>query len=221
MRLTLYLIARDLKLALRRPGDALNVLFFFVVVVSLFPLGLGSDPAVLRPLAPAIVWVSALLASMLGLQRMFAPDYEDGTLEQMLLSPHSPVWLALAKAASHWLLAGLPLVLLSPLMGLQYDLPVDALPVLALSLLLGTPVLSLLGGVGAALTLGARGGGVLLGLLVLPLFIPVLIFGSGASYAHAAGMAVQGHFSLLLAALLLTVCFAPWATALALKVAME
>ena len=219
--LTLCLIARDLKLALRRPGDVLNVLFFFVVVVSLFPLGLGADPAVLRPLAPAVVWVSALLASMLGLQRMFGPDHDDGTLEQLMLSPHSPVWLALAKAAAHWLLAGLPLVLLSPVMGLQYDLPTDQLPVLALSLLLGTPVLSLIGGVGAALTLGARGGGVLLGLLVLPLFIPVLIFGSGASYAQAAGMAVQGHLSLLLAALLLTVCFVPWATALALKVAME
>ena len=218
---TLQLIARDLKLALRRPGDVLNMLFFFVVVVSLFPLSLGADPALLRQLAPAVVWVSAMLASMLGLQRMFGPDHEDGTLEQMLLSPHSTVLLALAKALSHWLLAGLPLVLLSPLMGLQYDLPADALSVLALSLLIGTPVLSLMGGVGAALTLGARGGGVLLGLLVLPLFIPVLIFGSGASYAHAAGMAVQGHVSILLACLLLTLCFAPWATALALKVAME
>ena len=221
MNFTWQLMTRDLKLALRRPGDVLNVLFFFVVVVSLFPLSLGAEPALLRQLAPAIVWVSALLASMLGLQRMFAPDHEDGTLEQMLLSPYPPVLLALAKAVSHWLLSGLPLVLLSPVMGLQYDLPTEELPVLALSLLIGTPVLSLIGGVGAALTLGARGGGVLLGLLVLPLFIPVLIFGSSASYAYAAGMEIQGHVSILLACLLLTLCFAPWATAMALKVAME
>ena len=125
MNFTWHLMVRDLKLALRRPGDVLNVLFFFVVVVSLFPLSLGAEPALLRQLAPAIVWVSALLASMLGLQCMFAPDHEDGTLEQMLLSPYPPVLLALAKAASHWLLSGLPLVLLSPVMGLQYDLPTE------------------------------------------------------------------------------------------------
>jgi heme exporter protein B len=215
------MLRRDIRLAWRRPGDALNLLFFFLVVVSLFPLGVGAAPELLRQIAPGVLWVSALLASMLGLPHMFASDHKDGTLEQLLLAPGSPVLMVLGKVLAHWLVTGLPLVVLSPLVGLQYDLAADQLWVLALALLVGTPALSLLGAIGAGLTLGVRGGGVLLGLLVLPLYIPVLIFGSGASVAHASGLALDGHFSILLAWLILALCLAPWATAAALQLALD
>ena len=177
----MWIIKRDLLLAIRRQSDVLTTLFFFIIVVSLFPLSVGPEMNMLRVMAPGVVWVAALLASMLSLGRMFSNDYLDGTLEQMLLSPQSLFLLVLGKAFAHWLVTGMPLVLMAPVLGIQYDLPVDALLVLTVSLLLGTPVLSLIGAIGAALTLGLRGGGVLVSLLVLPLYIPCLLYTSDAA----------------------------------------
>lgn len=175
----------------------------------------------LRTMAPGVVWVAALLASMLSLGRMFASDHLDGTLEQMLLSPQSLSLLVMGKALAHWLVTGVPLVLMAPVLGIQYDLTGDALLVLTASLLLGTPVLSLIGAIGAALTLGLRGGGVLVSLLVLPLYIPVLIFGAGAVEASAAGLGAGAHMSLLGAFLLASLVLAPWTAALSLRISME
>jgi heme exporter protein B len=214
-------VQRDLLLALRRRSDVLTTFFFFIIVVSLFPLGVGPDPATLREIAPGVVWVAALLASMLALGRLLAADFADGTLEQMVLAPQPLALLVLAKILAHWLVTGLPLVLIAPVLGLQFDLPVPALVVMMAGLLLGTPVLSLVGTIGAALTLGARGGGGLLALLVLPLYIPVLIFGSGAVSASASGMPASAHFSLLGAFFLVTLVFAPWASAAAIRIALE
>jgi len=216
-----YVIARDLLLAMRRKADVLTTLFFFVIAVSLFPLGIGPDTELLRKIAPGIVWVAALLAAMLSLGRMFADDHRDGTLEQMMLAPQPLGLMVGAKIIAHWLLSGLPLVLIAPLLGLQFGLGGDALLILVASLLLGTPVLSLIGAIGAALTLGVRGGGVLVSLLVLPLFIPVLIFGAGAVEASVTGLGPAAHLSLLGAILLVALFFAPWATALALRIAVE
>ena len=217
----LTVIRRDLLLAMRRKNEMLTALFFFVIVVSLFPLGIGPEPQLLKKVAPGVLWVAALLSSMLSLNRMFATDYADGTLEQLTLSA-SPLGLLVAgKIAAHWLTSGLPLVVLAPVLGLQFDLGGEALAVLVAALLLGTPLLSLIGAIGAALTLGVRGGGVLLSLLVLPLYIPALIFGAGAVEAHVAGLAFGGHLSLLAALLALAMFFAPWATTAALKVALE
>ncbi|HEB96068.1 MAG TPA: heme exporter protein CcmB [Sedimenticola thiotaurini] len=217
----LTLVRRDLVLAMRRRSDVFSTLFFFVIVVSLFPLGIGPEMNTLRLIAPGVVWVAALLASMLALERLFAADHDDGTLEQMLLAPQPLFVLVLAKVAAHWLVTGLPLVLIAPLLGLQYDLSAQALQVLVVSLLLGTPALSLIGAIGAALTLGLRGGGVLVSLLVLPLCIPVLIFGAGAVEANVSGLGEQGHLSLLGAILVLAALFAPLATAAALRVSAE
>jgi len=217
----LTVIRRDLLLAMRRKNEMLTALFFFVIVVSLFPLGIGPEPQLLKKVAPGVLWVAALLASMLSLNRLFATDYADGTLEQLTLSA-SPLGLLVAgKIAAHWLTSGLPLVLLAPVLGLQFDLGGEALAVLVAALLLGTPLLSLIGAIGAALTLGVRGGGVLLSLLVLPLYIPALIFGAGAVEAHVAGLAFAGHLSLLAALLVLAMFFAPWATTAALRIALE
>ncbi len=217
----LWIIQRDLLLAMRRQADVLTTLFFFIIVVSLFPLSVGPEMSMLRTMAPGVVWVAALLASMLSLGRMFSSDYLDGTLEQMLLSPQPLPLLILGKALAHWLVTGVPLVLMAPILGIQYDLPTDALSVLTASLLLGTPVLSLIGAIGAALTLGLRGGGVLVSLLVLPLYIPVLIFGSGAVEASTAGLGYSAHFSLLGAFFLVSLVLAPWATASSLRISME
>ena len=214
-------VRRDLLLAMRRRSDVLTTFFFFIIVVSLFPLGVGPEPNTLREIAPGVVWVAALLASMLALSRLFAGDYADGTLEQLLLVPQPLALLVLGKILAHWLVTGLPLVLIAPLLGLQFDLPGAALGSMTAGLLLGTPVLSMVGAVGAALTLGARGAGGLLALLVLPLYIPVLIFGAGAASAAAAGLQASGHFSLLGALLLLALVFAPWASAAALRIALE
>jgi len=214
-------ISRDLMLAMRRRADVLTTLIFFVMVVSLFPLGVGPELGMLRKMAPGVVWVAALLASMLSLGRMFSADYLDGTLEQMLLAPQSLSVLVLGKILAHWMLSGLPLVLMAPVLGLQFDMPVQSLWVLIASLLLGTPVLSMIGAVGAALTLGLRGGGVLVSLLVLPLCIPVLIFGTGAVEAVASGMSVTSHLSLLGALLVPALVFTPWVTAQALRISME
>ncbi len=217
----MWIIKRDLLLAIRRQSDVLTTLFFFIIVVSLFPLSVGPQMNMLRTMAPGVVWVAALLASMLSLGRMFSNDYLDGTLEQMLLSPQSLSFLVLGKTLAHWLVTGVPLVLMAPVLGIQYDLPTDALLVLTATLLLGTPVLSLIGAIGAALTLGLRGGGVLVSLLVLPLYIPILIFGAGAVEANMAGVGFDAHLSLIGAFLLVSLVFAPWAAASSLRVSLE
>jgi heme exporter protein B len=214
-------LKRDLLLAFRRRSDVATTLFFFLIVSSLFPLGIGPEPAVLSSIAPGVLWVAALLAGMLSLTRLFAADFADGSLEQMLLSPQPLTLLVTAKVLAHWLICGLPVVLLAPLIGLQYALPNDALLVLITSLLLGTPALSLIGAIGAALTLGVRGSGLLVALLVLPLYIPVLIFGAGAVAASQHGMSAQAHLSLLAACSLLALVLAPLATAAALRISVE
>ena len=214
-------IRRDLLLAARRRSEVLTAVFFFVVAVTLFPLGIGPETALLRRIGPGVIWVSALLATLLGLPRLFAADHADGTLEQMALSPQPLALLVFGKIAAHWLMCGLPLVLLAPLLGVQFGLDAGTLKILAVSLLLGTPLLSLLGAVGAALTLGARGGGALLALLVFPLFIPTLIFGAGAVESHAAGLGAAGHLSILGAMLALAVFFAPWAATVSLRIALD
>jgi heme exporter protein B len=217
----LTVLRRDLLLAFRRRSDVATTLFFFLIVSSLFPLGIGPEPAVLSSIAPGVLWVAALLAGMLSLTRLFAADYADGSLEQMLLSPQPLAYLVLAKIFAHWLICGLPVVLLAPIIGLQYSLPNDALLVLLFALLLGTPALSLIGAIGAALTLGVRGSGLLVALLVLPLYIPVLIFGAGAVAASQHGMSAQAHLSLLAACSLLSLVLSPLATAAALRISVE
>jgi len=217
----LPVLRRELRIALRRKGDALNVLVFFVVVASLFPLGVGPEPNQLRAMAAGVVWIGALLAALLSLPRLFAADYADGTLEQMLVSPQPLAAVVLAKIAAHWLLTGLPLALVAPLIGLQYGLPADALCTLLVALVIGTPVLSLIGAAGAALTLGVRGGGALLGLLVLPLFVPVLVFGAGAVTAGLTGINPSAHLSLLGAFLAVSSLVGPWAACAALRVALD
>lgn len=214
-------VRRDLLLAWRRRADVLTTLAFFVIVVSLFPLGVGPEPNLLRTMAPGVLWVAALLATLLSLVRLFAADYQDGTLEQMLLSTEPLVLIVLGKVAAYWLTTGLPLVLVTPVLGLQFDLEQSALGVLILSLALGTPTLCLIGAVGAALTLGLRGGGVLLALLILPLYVPVLIFGAGAVGAQTAGLGPAAHLLLLAACLLLALVAAPLATAAALRISVE
>ena len=221
MNALLAVLRRDLLLAMRRKAEVLTALFFFVIVSSLFPLGIGPEPALLRKIGPGVLWVGALLATMLGLQRMFATDHADGTLEQMVLSSAPLPLLVAGKIAAHWVVSGLPVVVLAPVLGLQFDLDADALVVLTLGLLVGTPVLSLLGAIGAALTLGVRGGGALLSLLVLPLYIPTLIFGAGAVQAQLSGQGAGGHLSLLGALLAVSLFFAPWATTAALRIALE
>ena len=213
--------ARDLLIAVRRKSDVLTTIFFFVIVVSLFPLGVGPQADTLREIAPGVVWVAALLAAMLSLARMFGADYADGTLEQLVLTPQPLSLLVLSKVLAHWLTTGLPLVLIAPLLGLQFNLPAEALATLTQSLLIGTPALSLIGAIGAALTLGVRGGGALTALLVLPLYVPVLVFGAGAVSASAGGLSSAGHLSLLAAMSLAALVFSPWATAMALRIALE
>lgn len=215
------LVARDLRLAWRRRGDVATALLFFVIVASLFPLGIGAEPNLLRAIAPGVIWVSALLASMLALPRLFAEDHADGTLEQLLLGAAPLGVVVAAKAAAHWLSCGLPLVLLAPLIALQYDLAPDLYGTLVLSLLLGTPVLSLVGAIGAALTLGLRGGGVLVSLLVLPLYVPVLVLGAGGVEMMAAGLSAKGPLLMLAAMLVLAIAAAPWAIASALRISSE
>jgi heme exporter protein B len=212
---------RDLRLALRRRVEALLPVVFFIVAVSLFPVGVGPEPQTLRVIAAGVVWVCALLASMLSVASLYALDHADGSLEQMLLSGHPATLIASAKAAAHWTITGAPLVLAAPLIGLLLDMSPAALATLVAALLLGTPILSLLGGVGAALTLGLRSAGVLLILLILPLTIPALIFGSGAVGAVDSGISASGHFSLLGALLIFTTLIAPPATAVALRIALE
>lgn len=219
--LFLAILRRELRLAARRRVEVLLPVAFFVVAASLFPLGVGPEPQVLRAMAPGIAWVTALLASMLSVQHLYAGDHADGSLDQMLLAPQPAVVVALAKSAAHWLIYGLPLIVASPLVGLSFGLPGDVLVMLLASLALGTPILSLLGGLGAALTLGLRSGGMLLILIVLPLAMPALIFGAAAVAAADTGMSVAGHFSLLGALLIATLLGVPPATAAALRISTE
>ena len=212
---------RDIRVAWRRRSDVASVFFFFIIAASLFPLGLGADTQLLHAIAPSVLWVCALLSCMLSLPRMFAADYADGTLEQLIIANQPTLLIVLMKTLAHWVLSGLPLVLIAPLIGLQFDLNVNELKVLALSLLIGTPTLSLIGSIGAALTLGVRGGGVLIALLILPLYIPTLVFGAGAVNAVSIGMSASGGLSLLGAMLALAFVFAPLAASVALKIAVE
>jgi heme exporter protein B len=214
-------VRRDLSLALRRKNEVMTAVFFFVVVASLFPLGIGPEMNTLRLIAPGVLWVGALLASLLSLGRLFAGDFHDGTLAQMALSPASLPGLVVAKILAHWLLSGLPLVLISPVLALQFDLSAQAIEVLMVTLLLGTPLLSLIGAVGAALTLGVRGADVLLSLLVLPLYVPALVFGTGAVQAQMAGLGASAHLSILAAMLLVAIVLSPFACASALRIALE
>jgi len=219
--LFLAVLLRDLKLASRRRIDSLLPVVFFIVALSLFPLGVGPEPQMLRDIAPGIVWVCALLASMLSVGSLFAGDLADGSLEQLLLAPQPAIAVAAAKSVAHWLLTGLPLIVATPLVGLLFGMSMPALLALVAGLLLGTPILSLLGALGAALTLGLRSGGMLLILIVLPLTMPALIFGAGAVSNVEAGLAAGGHFSLLGALLLATALGAPPATAAALRISTE
>lgn len=216
-----WIVWRDLMLAWRRRSDMLSTVFFFVIVVSLFPLGIGPETQLLRSIAPGVVWVAALLASMLSLGRLFANDYQDGTLEQLLLTPQPLYLVVIGKVLAHWIIAEIPLVLIAPLVGVQFDLSRDTLLILFVSLLVGTPILSLIGAVGAALTLGLRGGGVLISILILPLYIPALIFGAGAVEASIIGVAAAPHLYLLGAFAVISLLFAPWAASAALRISLE
>ena len=221
MRTLWAILRRELLLAMRRKSDAVTALFFFVIVTSLFPLGIGPEPHLLRKIGPGVLWVAALLSTLLGLHRLFADDHADGTLEQMALSPTPFAWLTAGKVLAHWSMTGLPLVLLAPVLGMQFGLDAGALGILTLSLLLGTPLLSMIGAIGAALTLGVRGGGALLSLLVLPLYVPALVFGAGAVEAQTAGLNYSGHLALLAAMVVVALFFAPLAVTAALRIALE
>ncbi|WP_306462087.1 heme exporter protein CcmB [Halomonas borealis] len=214
-------LRRDLVLRLRRPGEVLNPLAFFALVITLFPLGLSPSASLLATIAPGLLWVAALLAALLSLDGMFRDDAEDGSLEQLLLSPQPLPALAMAKVAAHWLLTGLPLALMAPLLGVMLSLPAGSYGVLALSLALGSASLSLIGAIGAALTVGVPRGGVLLSLLVLPLYIPVLIFGVGAVQAAAQGDGVAAHLAILGALLAAGLTLAPFAIAAALRIGLN
>jgi len=215
------LFMRDLRLALRRPSEALLPIGFFVVAVALFPLGIGPEPQTLRTIAPGLMWVCALLATMLSVSQLYAADHADGTLDQLMISGQGALVVATARSAAHWVLTGLPLVIAAPLFGLMFDLAPASIAMLGFTLLLGTPILSLLGSVGAALTLGLRGAGVLVILIVLPLTVPALIFGTGAVAAVEGGQSAAAHCSLLGALLIFTVLTAPLASAAALRLAVE
>ncbi len=212
---------RDLLLAMRRKADLATPLAFYVLVASLFPLAIGADAALLRQMGPGVVWVAALLASLLGLTRMFERDDADGTLEQLLLAPCPLAVAVLAKIGAHWLVTGLPLVLVTPLLAVQYDLPLDVARVTLLGLLIGTPVLSLIGAIGSALALRTHGGSVLVALILLPLYIPVLILGAGAARAEATGLSGDASLLLLGAMLCGAATLAPWAAAAALRVVLD
>lgn len=215
------IIRRDLILALRRRAELINPLLFFVLVITLFPLGIGVQPHLLQTIAPGIIWVSALLAAMLSLDSLFRSDFDDGSLEQILLSAHPTSILILGKITAHWLVTGLPLLLIAPLLAIFLGMPTRVLDILLLTLLLGTPILSLIGAIGVALTVGLRRGGMILSLLVLPLYIPVLIFASNAIAMASSGLAVNAQIHILLALFCLAFVLAPWPTAAALKMSMS
>jgi heme exporter protein B len=214
-------IRRELQLALRQAGDSAVVVLFFVLATVLFPFGVGPEPNMLARIAAGVLWVAALLAAMLSFERLFQPDYEDGGLEQLALAPLPLEMVVLAKACAHWLLTGLPLIVAAPVLGILLNLPAAGFGSLLATMALGTPTISLIGAVGAALTLGARRGGVLLSLLVLPLVVPVLIFGAAGIDAAVAGMAVRPHLAMLGGLLLAALALCPWAAAAALRQALE
>ncbi|MBF8679666.1 heme exporter protein CcmB [Pseudomonas fulva] len=214
------LLRREARLLFRRPAELANPLVFFAIVVALFPLAVGAQTQMLQNLSPGLMWVAALLAVLLSLDGLFRSDFEDGSLEQWVLSPHPLALMVLAKVLAHWLFSGLALVLLAPLLALMLGLPGHCVPVLLGSLLLGTPVLSLLGAVGAALTVGLKRGGLLLALLILPLYIPVLILGSGALQAALQNMPATGHLLWLASLTALAVTLAPFAIAAGLKISV-
>ncbi len=215
------LVKRDLLLAFRHRGELLNPLLFFMLVVTLFPLGVSPESALLRIMAPGVIWIAALLAGLFSLETMFRSDFDDGALEQMALSPHPLSLLVLAKVFAHWLVTGLPMLLMAPLLGLFLSLPATGLYALELTLLIGTPLLGLVGSIGVALTVGLRRGGVLLTLLVLPLYIPVLIFATNAVSVAVAGLPIDGQLYFLLALLVLAITLAPFATAAALRISLS
>tara|TARA_R110000868_G_scaffold144960_5_gene364573 strand:- start:7621 stop:8280 length:660 start_codon:yes stop_codon:yes gene_type:complete len=215
------ILKRDLLLALRNKQEWANPILFFVIVVSLFPLSVGVEPNTLKTIAPGVIWVAALLATLLSLNQLFHNDYQDGSLEQLVISPQPLSLMVLAKIIAYWLITELPLVMLSPLLGYMLHLSPHAIGCLFLSLLLGTPVLSFIGAIAAALTVSLRNGGVLLGLLILPLYVPVLIFGAGAVVAAQMGMAFNGQLAILGAMLVLALCLTPFAIAGALKIGVE
>lgn len=217
----LQIVARDVRLAFRQGGATTLVVVFFVLTVTLFPLGVGPETAVLRRIAPGVIWVAALLAAMLSLDRLFQVDFEDGSLDQLALAPLPLELVAAAKCLAHWISTGLPLVVISPLLGVLLELNGEAYGALLLAMAAGTPSLSLVGGIGAALTVSIRRGGVLLSLLVLPLYIPVLIFGTGAIDAAATGLGGGAHLLVLAALLAAGLPLAPWAIAGALRLNLE
>ncbi|MDH5437242.1 MAG: heme exporter protein CcmB [Gammaproteobacteria bacterium] len=218
LQVCLTLFKRDLTLAYRHRGELANPLLFFIIIVSLFPLGIGPETNTLRIIAPGILWVAALLAALLSLETIFRSDFDDGSLEQMLLSPHPAALLVGVKIFVHWLVSGVPLILLSPLLGVLLQIPNDAMWILVVSLALGTPVLSLVGSIGVALTVGLRRGGLLLSLLVLPLYTPVLIFGASAVSNAAFGLPISAQLYFLAALSVLAITLAPVATAAALRI---
>jgi heme exporter protein B len=215
------IVRRDLVLAMRRRSEIANPVLFFILIITLFPLGIGAQPKLLQAIAPGIIWVSALLATMLSLDNLFRSDFDDGSLEQLLLSPYPTSILVLGKITAHWLTTGLPLLLVAPLLALFLGMPNQALSVLLLTLLLGTPILSLIGAVGVALTVGLRRGGMILSLLVLPLYVPVLIFASNAVEMASSGLPVTAQINILVSMLLLALVLAPWPTAAALKMSIN
>lgn len=217
----LTLLRRDLLLIFRQGSDALITLAFYLLAVAIFPFGVGPDPDLLARIAAGLLWTMALFAALISLDRLFQQEQEDGGLEQLALAPLALEWSFLAKALAHWLATGLPLLIIAPFLGFLLRLPAPGIGVLALALALGGPALTLVGAVGAALTLGARRGAVLLPLLVLPLYVPILIFGVGAVDAATAGLSPSAHLLLLGAYLLVAVPLAPWAGAAALRIAIE
>ncbi|MGL4766267.1 MAG: heme exporter protein CcmB [Aeromonas sp.] len=221
LRAVLHLIRRELLIALRQRSDILNPLWFFLIVITLFPLGIGPEPKLLARIAPGIIWVAALLAAMLSLERLFRDDFSDGSLEQMMLMPHPLGLLALAKVVAHWLLTGLPLLLSSPLIAILLSLDMQSYLAVVATLALGTPVLSLLGAIGVALTVGLRKGGVLLSLLILPLYIPVLIFATSAIDAAGMGLPYGGQLAILAAMLVGALTLTPLAVSAALRVSLN
>ena len=217
----LVLVGRDLRLALRQQADAAMIVMFFVLTAGIFPFGVGPEPNLLARIGPGVIWVTALLAMLLSLERLFLIDYEDGSLDLLVLGPLPLELVVLAKVLAHWLTTGLPLTVAAPIIALLYNLDLAILPVLLLAMILGTPVLSLIGAVGAGLILGARRGGVLIPLLVLPLTVPVLIFGVAAVDAALTGLTVRPHLLFLGAMLLAALPLAPLAAAAALRQAVE
>ncbi|WP_126454776.1 heme exporter protein CcmB [Sulfuriflexus mobilis] len=216
-----FLLQRDLLLAFRRRAEVVNPLLFFVLVISLFPLGVGNKPQLLQDMAPGVIWVAALLAAMLSLESIFRSDFEDGSLEQLLLSAQPAPLLVLAKVTAHWLVTGVPLIITAPLLGMLLGLPGQSIGVLMLTLLLGTPVLSLIGAIGVALTVGLRRGGIILSLLVLPLYVPVLIFASNAVEMAMAGLPIVAQLNILAALLFLALALTPLATTAALRISVS